>query len=563
MRKYFRTFATVIAALAALAALGPAARAASLELRSTRLSARQGAALFAPALRAPADSAALRASLAGLVARLEDDGLLDAHATAAWNGDRLVVDVREGAAYRWRRIDVRAFAAAESAEIAAGLALVPGEPASPSRLTAAMDRALARATEHGHPYARLTVSGWDADSGGVAVAIGGSLGPDVTFGGVRFDGAHVTNARLLARAAGPLAGPWKESAAEAARTRVEQLGLFRSVTLGAPEPGADFHRARVVMRVEERPYNEFEGVLGAQGGGGLVGLARVQLDNLAGTGRAATVRWESRGHGVSEALARYREPLVLGLPLALEFTLEQQTYDTLYTRSRGGFGAGWALSATEHVEAGAEIERVSQQAGDVHEASTQTTRVAWRHERLDDALTPRRGDRVSLEASQSFSRRAALDGAARSLRSSAAEAVFALHRPLGRGTGLALEVRAAGRIGSDHVLPIYDRFALGGAASLRGYDEEAFRVDRYALSRFEWRAFLGGGQYAFLFWDHAAMATRLAAGTADRLQVLQKDGYGAGLSLTASAGRVAVTYGVASGSGPLAGKLHLQVLTPF
>ncbi len=113
------------------------------------------------------------------------------------------------------------------------------------------------------------------------------------------------------------------------------------------------------------------------------------------------------------------------------------------------------------------------------------------------------------------------------------------------------------------MLALYDRYPLGGAASLRGYDEEAFRVDRYALTRLEWRTFLPAGQYAFVFWDHASAATRLPTAVGDRLQLLQRDGYGAGLSLAASAGRVGVTYGVASGSGPLEGKLHLQILTPF
>jgi len=63
--------------------------------------------------------------------------------------------------------------------------------------------------------------------------------------------------------------------------------------------------------------------------------------------------------------------------------------------------------------------------------------------------------------------------------------------------------------------------------------------------------------------DHASAATRLATPGGDRLQFLNREGYGAGLSLAASAGRVNVTYGVASGNGPLEGKLHLQVLAPF
>ena len=83
------------------------------------------------------------------------------------------------------------------------------------------------------------------------------------------------------------------------------------------------------------------------------------------------------------------------------------------------------------------------------------------------------------------------------------------------------------------------------------------------LTRLEWRAYVQGGQYAFLFWDHATAATRVPTPVGDHVQVLNRDGYGVGLSLAASAGRVGVTYGVSSGLGPLSGKLHIQVMAPF
>jgi translocation and assembly module TamA len=562
-RRWIRALPMVAALTLTLWAAPPHIAAADLELFGTRLSPRQVTSMLAPALRAPADSAALAAGLERLVARLQDEGHLDARATAAWVGpERLRVDVSEGRAYLFARVILRV-SSPESAAFAGAIQLSPGEPASASRLAAAMDAAVDRAAESGHPYAQIAVSGWDVDSSGVTLTLSGTLGPDVRFAGARFDGARVTQTRLLERAAGPLAGPYRQSVAEAARGRVEHLGLFRRVELGDPEGAADFHQATVVMRVEERPYNQFEGVLGSQGAGNIVGLAHVELENLGGSGRAAAVRWESRGSGVSQAFARYREPLVLGLPAAAEVTLEAETHDTLFTLTRAGLAARWSLSASERLEAGVEGARVVQSTTDVREATTQTTRLALLDERLDDRLAPRRGRALRLEASQSFTRQQLRAGDRRTVRSSAAELSLAVHRPLGSSTGLALELRGAGRIGSERVLPFYDRYPLGGAASLRGYDEEAFRVDRYALARLEARAFLPGAQYAFLFWDHAAAATRLPTATGDRLQILERDGFGAGLSLAASAGRVGVTYGVASGNGPLEGKLHIQILAPF
>lgn len=558
-----RVMCVCLAGVACLALFVGAATSASLVLRGTRLPERQANALLGEAMRAPGDTTRLAAGLARLVARLQDSGYLDARASARWQGDQLQVEVREGREHRFTRVQLRAYSAADSASISRALALHAGDIASPSRVAVAMDAALDAASESGHPYARVSLSGWDVDSAGVALVLTGDLGPQIAFAGARFIGARVTNPSLLERAAGNLSGPYVQSRAEAARARVEQLGLFRSVTLADPEALGDFKQARVVMNVEERPYNQFEGVLGSQGDGGLVGLARVDLENLAGTGRAARVRWESRGKGVSQSLARYHEPLVFGFPVAADLSLEAQTYDTLFTRTKLGLAARWALSGNEHLEAGLETERVVQDIADVREAASQTTRLAVLHEHFDDRLSPRRGLGVRLEASQSFSRQKLVGGLRRSVRSSAAELGGSLLRPLGARTGLSLEAHGAGRIGSERILGLYERYALGGAASLRGYNEEAFRVDRYALTRLEWRAYLPGGQYAFLFWDHAIAATRLPTLTGDRVQLLNRDGYGAGLSLAASAGRVGVTYGVASGLGPLSGKLHIQVMAPF
>ena len=105
--------------------------------------------------------------------------------------------------------------------------------------------------------------------------------------------------------------------------------------------------------------------------------------------------------------------------------------------------------------------------------------------------------------------------------------------------------------------------AEGGAKSLRGFDEEAFRVDRYVLSSLEWRWFLGPrGQRAFLFWDHASMATRLVVPEGgDRLEVLHRDGLGFGLRLEAAGGLVGVDYGLEPGRPPLEGKIHLQLVS--
>ncbi|HEY2956245.1 MAG TPA: BamA/TamA family outer membrane protein [Candidatus Eisenbacteria bacterium] len=564
-----RIVAIAALALAAACGLAPeAAGAARLDYRGAALTPRQAESLVQPALRAPGDSAALAQALADVVDRLQELGHLDARARARWEGGRaprLVLETLDGPRYRLGPIAIVAGASEDSARLAAALDLHPGDRAAPGAVGASIERALRQVVDHGYPYAELGVSGWQQDSGAVALRLAGALGPRVTVTRARVEGLRVTRAALAQRALGRVSGvPYDHDAALAARDRLAQLGLFRTVSFEGLEGEGDWSAAQLVYRVEEPRYNRFEGAFGVQGRGGAVGVAGLELGNLLGTGRGLGLDWQARGHGLTNFGARYVEPLALGTPLRAEAALDQQVYDTLYVRTRWGGRLQFLLSAAEKLEAGYQQERVVESQGLVEEASLQNTVFALERTTLDPQGPPRRGSKVALSATQSFKRERLRSGGRRTARASAAEAHGEWTHALGPASGLGLELSAAGRFSSQRVLPLYERYPLGGAATLRGHDEEEFRVDRYALSRLEWRWFLGRTQRAFLFWDHAWMGTREAlADGSDRLDVLERDGVGFGLRLEAAGGLIGIDYGLEPGRPPLEGKIHLRLVSTF
>jgi outer membrane protein assembly factor BamA len=565
-----------VATLGALLGAGGARAAARLEYRGTGLPRREVESLAASALRAPGDSIALGALLGTVVTRLQELGHLDARAQAAWDADRAVLwlEAREGPLFRLRSVTIEAPDRADSAAFGAGLARRAGDLASPGAAGRAGERALRVVADEGYPYARLSLSRFEVDTAGaapgtargVALSYAGTLGPRVLISGLRVDGLKVTRPEVAMRSLGRLTGrPWDRAAALAARDRLAQLGLFRNVSFEGLEGEADWSRAQLVFRVEEPRYNRFEAVAGFQGDAGTAGLARLELGNLLGTGRSAALRWESRGRRRSDFEARYAEPLLLGAPLRLEGVVRQQIQDSLYARTCWSGRACFTLAVRERLEVGWEQERVVQEHGELERAEIQSTFFALERGTLDEPLAPRRGTRTRLDAAQFFKREILRPAGERSARASAAGLHVEWHRPFGRAAGLSLELTGAGRLSSQRVLPLFERYALGGAASLRGHDEEAFHVDRFALSRLEWRWFLGpGAQRAFLFWDHAVMGTRLALPQGgDRLTVLQRDGAGFGLRLETAGGLVGVDYGLEPGRPPLEGKVHLQLVSTF
>jgi hemolysin activation/secretion protein len=225
----------------------------------------------------------------------------------------------------------------------------------------------------------------------------------------------------------------------------------------------------------------------------------------------------------------------------------------------------FALSGREHVEAGYEAERVVQEHESIEEANLDNTVFAFESSTLDAAFGARHGMKLRLGATEVFKRERLRPSGIRSAHASAAELAFEWHRPVSAATGLDVELHGSGRFGTQRVLPFYERTPLGGASTLRGFDEDQFRVDRYALSRIEWSRFLGpAGSRAFLFWDHAWMSTRRSdVALGERTDAVSRDGFGFGLRLPAAGGLVGLDYGLASGRPPLEGKIHVRLVSQF
>lgn len=559
-------------ALLLLASSSWGAPAARLRASGWPLPSREVDALFAATLRAPADSTALAQALDRAGSRLQSAGWLDGRVGAEWNREAnvLTLNVDAGTRYHWGRssFDVPR---ADSGLLATLLVWPQGAPVDPGQWAARVADALRAAEERGHAWAQLSLSDWDADSGRVNVRMAGALGPRVLADSVRIDGLKLTRRDVAERALGRLSGlPYNPAAARAAAQRLGALGVFSRAEFTGLEAGPRWEAGTLAFRVEEPRYNRFEGAVGVQGPAGLVGLASLELGNLLGTARSAALGWQSRGGGRSDFRVRYVEPFVGGLPFRLEGSLAQELQDSTYTRTRWGVRAGHVLGDGDRIELGIEQERVVQTRGAAVNAALQNTVFSYERDGRDDFVSPRHGSRLRVTGTGVFKRetlRSPLAGeqASRHSRAGVGDVRFEWHRPTARGAGVALEGWAAGRFSSDGVLADYERLPVGGASTLRGHDEEEFRVDRVLLGKFEYRWFPGAaGERVVLFWDHAEMTQRdLDSTGVARSARRSRDGVGFGLRLRAGVGLVDVDYGLEPGHGLNDGRIHLRLVSTF
>ena len=108
-------------------------------------------------------------------------------------------------------------------------------------------------------------------------------------------------------------------------------------------------------------------------------------------------------------------------------------------------------------------------------------------------------------------------------------------------------------------IPPTELFYLGGANTLRGYNEDWFKGPRRLYSNIEYRFLTGRASQIFLFLDLGTVSK------IDQPNVLEslKIGYGFGMRLESKGGLMSLDYGLARGYSALEGKIHLSLGTAF
>ena len=205
------------------------------------------------------------------------------------------------------------------------------------------------------------------------------------------------------------------------------------------------------------------------------------LGNLFGTGRRFEGAWERTDSDRSSLRLGYREPYLAGLPVAAEVSIAQRLEDSTWTadEARGVLDAdlGWGWSGRLGVSTHRTVASGP--------ASSRTNRVMTILGIAFDGRTEQgtRGRHGWLEISRGrFVRRPSLVSGEGTLVSLAMKGEENL--PVG-GVGHLRIGSEVGSIEGPDSLPKPDAIVLGGAASLRGYPERAFRALRYGLLRIE------------------------------------------------------------------------------
>lgn len=531
---------------------------------------------------APVDSA--QAVARRVLVRLQQEGYYQAEVdSVAIDSTRTppvaLLHVQRGPKIRIGAIQLAGAEAVPEGTLRAAMHTEPGETLAPDRLEADVQAMLALYEDAGYPLAQIriaetTLTGDDPPALQIRIVI--EEGPALRFERISVPDDVRSSPRYLAHVVDMTPGaPMTNYDPERVQERLEDTGLFRAV--GTPELRVTPDGGAIVhVPLDEKAPGTFDLVLGylpprGSGNGQVVGNGHLRLRNLFGGGRTLSLRLDRRPGQVSEVDARGVDPYVWGTPVQVEVRFAGEQRDSTYGKQAyhlaGGyrFREGMAVVGTlvrEVTKPGQAGTRLAGSAQRIARAQAWFAGLSVRYRQVDDRVNPRRGIRLdtNLERGRTVrtGQRVTAEGDTtrrqETQRQERLQAEGRLFVPSFEQQVVVLGVDA--RILLSDTYDRSDLFRLGGATTLRGYDEDRFLghvVGRFLL---EYRYQVDRTSYAYLFNDWGYVQTPETADLDAQRGV--HAGFGLGLQFGTEIGRFNVSYALnTEDTSPANGRIHI------
>ena len=511
----------------------------------------------------------------------------------------ITVKVVEGKRVRIGEVTLAGNQHFSEAEIRDRLNLRQGKLFTTVNLEQGLERIQMLYSQYGYPKIEVAPENFQfsVETGTVDFHLNIREGAQIQIGEVKVSGLKKTKMDVVLREISVKPNRrFDQRAIDASYRRLRNLGYFYQINPNVLETGATENKINFHAHVTEAKTGRLSGVIGyappdseADAAPQLTGVLEARETNLLGTGRQVNFYWKS---GLLKILRLgYAEPWIFGKPVTIGIEYEQfkqqnpnrmQLQGISYNdtevlseeqsgnvRTTTHFGSVFEGSMTlgykrinipntglPSTSASSFDAQTSVFSNPNAVTSTQPTpysgtkySVAFRLTRdtRDYFLNPTRGrrDSVAIEVSRS-------DFQLRKVWLSLQQ-----YFPTWRKQTVAVEIHGAAASGVN--IPPTELFYLGGATTLRGYDEDWFSGPRRVYANFEYRFLVGPDSQIFVFTDLGTVTLIETPSVFDRLRV----GYGVGARLESKGGILRINYGLAAGDSPLRGKIHVNLGAAF
>ncbi|MEA2095628.1 MAG: POTRA domain-containing protein [Candidatus Cloacimonadota bacterium] len=354
--------------------------------------------------------------------------------------------------------------------------------------------------------------------------------------------------------------------------RISRLGRIRNITPAALQQAANNIRQKryikncdlipldynkLLFQVEEDRMSLISGILGydnsKEGNDRITGWVDLEFMNLYGTDRSLALNWQHISADVSSIELKYHESGFSRYPVNADFLVYRQEVDSTYIRSKFEseiyyydlYNRYGLFFGKEDIFPG------SRKPATIDKTSFNKLGVLWDMTSLDNVLNPSSGTQVYLKYYYIFNTVDEKD-----IRKQAVEIKWAKYFNMGRNFVLGFDVNA--NVIEKKQLTEFEVYELGGAKSLRGFNENVFSGFRVGWSDIEIRYLFGRNSRLFAFG---------AYGYAENQDYKYSDlfSFGFGLRTQTKIGLLGIDYGLGIQNGemrnPLDGIIHIAIET--
>jgi outer membrane protein insertion porin family len=442
-----------------------------------------------------------------------------------------------------------------------------GDPFIPSLLEQDIQMILQQYESKGYPLAKVAIQNISfADSMNemsTSIEIHIDEGKAMHVAEMRIEGNRTTKEYVITREARLRENEiFREALLERIKRRLDHLQLFSSVSL--PELYlTEEEQAGLLVRVVEGNQNSFDGVLGyipsnrSVESGYLTGLISVSLRNLFGSGRKLSARWYQENRNSQETEIHYFEPWVASYPVNAQLGFFQRKQDSTFVRMQYDVAAD--LMVTEEFSVGASFSQSGVYPTEGYgrsvmaESKTINFGASVRYDSRDNPTTPTNGILYSTEYHTGTKRTASSSLILTSTKSTIQRVVFDLSYYLSPFVRQVVATELHLRDFSSANMDVSDLFRLGGATTLRGYQEGQFFGSRLVWTNLEYRFLVAPRSFFYGFIDVGYIAPLEQS----------KIGYGIGVRMDTVLGLIGVSFALGEDDTFGTSKIHIRLINEF
>lgn len=414
---------------------------------------------------------------------------------------------------------------------------------------------LSESDNSGHPFAFVRLDSLEIKEEEISGVIYYDAGPEITFDQLLVSGTDRITSDWLSAYLGIRNGDlYNQKVVDEINLKIESLPFLKLEA----EPSVAFQnsQATVELIVSYQKSNSLDGIIGflpneqQQGELLVTGQLFLGLNNLFNSGKSLVLEWQSLKARSQLLDINYAHPNLFSSPIDLEAKFNLLKEDTffinreievatsyrkakgavsLFFRSRNSSILSEIINENDVTDFSINYYGLSYKTASANFSSGNTNAYQFM---LESAVGSKKEDLISNDSLEILSTE---------VNSIQYQFISNLSKKtkLTNSLNLYLELQG-GLLLNDNNLYRNDLFRIGGLRSIRGFNENFFFADQYAILRSELRLYYQADSYLFLFYDQSYLQTAI-------LDLKGEDyplGIGLGMALKVKGGTVNMAYGV-------------------